>query len=229
MKSHHFVFLLLYLNTIILSNFQIPTDNLYLIEKAWSVNSAGPGVPKDNQSYYNMTVNDIFFQGLRPWELRWEMIKDATNYQGKRILELGCCMALVSTCLKKYCKVSKATGVDGTDAFLASQGSPDRIRAAQWVTQAFEVEVEFIQTDLNRDAYESIIGTEYDIVFCFSLLHWIHDKDRFMNYLAQFNEVIFEGHESAEFEIKRFQSYGFTNYTILGQADRGRTVIHFYK
>lgn len=212
-----------------LGNFTIPVENMYLIEKAWSVNTAGPGAPKETPSYYNITINNTYCPGLRPWELRWDMIKDAMDYSGQRVLELGCCMGLVSTCLKTYCGVAKATGVDGTDQFLISQGSPYRIKAAQWIAQAFEADVNFIQTNFNADAYESIIGYDHDIVFCFSLLYWIHDKDRFMTYLSHFSHVIFEGHESDKFEIAQFAKYGFVHYEILGRADRGRTVIHFYK
>lgn len=211
------------------ADFIIPESNIHLIQKAWSFNTAGPGAPKETPSYYNITINGTYYPGLRPWELRWDMIKDALDYSDKRVLELGCCMGLVSTCIKKYCDALSATGVDGTDQFLISQGSPMRVQAAKWVAQAFEVNVDFIQTNLNADRYESIIGYDYDIVFCFSLLNWIHDKDRFMHYLAHFDHVVFEGHDSLQNEIDRFYKYGFANHEILGHADRGRTVIHFYK
>jgi len=209
--------------------FTVPNANMYLIENAWSVNTAGPGAPSSSPSYYSMTINGKNFLGLRPWELRWDMIKNAMDYSGQKVLELGCCMGLVATCLKRYRDASQATGVDGTDQFLISQGSPYRIKAAQWVAQAFEVDIAFKQTDFNADEYESIIGYDYDVVFCFSLLHWIHEKDRFMRYLSNFSHVVFEGHESDKFEIDRFAKYGFPFYEILGKADRGRTVIHFYK
>ncbi len=207
--------------------FFINPDKLYLIKQAWSVNTSGWS---PEPSYYSIVINGQKFKGVRPWALRWNMVKDALDYQGKKVVELGCCMGLVHTFLKRYRNVTSAVGVDGPDYFLQVQGSPHRLRAARRVAQAFEVSEDFIQVDFNRDKdYEGKIGYDYDIVFCMSLLHWIHDKDRFMRYLSKFQHIIFEGHNVPSVEIARFKRYGFSNYTILGKVDRGRTVIHFYK
>jgi 2-polyprenyl-3-methyl-5-hydroxy-6-metoxy-1,4-benzoquinol methylase len=159
------------------------------------------------------------------------LIKDILDYSGKNVLELGCCMGLVATSLKKYRGVNRAIGVDGTDFFLKKQGSPHRIQAAQWFAQAFEANVQFIQTDLDSDPhYETKIGYDYDVVFCMSLLHWVQDKERLLHYLSHFNHVIFEGHDAPSVEIERFKRHGFDHHTIIGIADlQGKTIIHFYK
>lgn len=222
-------FLLLLSSTIIIhaeDGFTINSAKLYLAEKAWSVNTGGPSC----HNYYGMTINNRLFSGNRPWGLRWDTIKDAFDYSNKNVLELGCCMGLVATSLKKYRNVNKSVAMDGTDKFLVSQGSPQRIQAAKWLAQAFEADVDFIQVDLNADPrYEQKIGFDYDIVFCLSLLHWVKDKERFLRYLSNFDHVMFEGHDSDATEISRFKRHGFNNYTILGRPDKGRTVIHFYK
>lgn len=205
-------------------DFTIDNSNLYLIEKAWSVNTGGPSC----HAYYSIIINNRLFPGLRPWELRWNMIKDALDYAGKNVLELGCCMGLVTTCIKKYRGAHNVVGVDGPDAFLVQQGSPYRIAAAKWFAQAFEADVSFLQVDFNNERYEDKIGYDYDIVFCLSLLNWIHDKERFLRYLSCFNNIIFEGHDSLDIEVARFRRYGF-NYRVLGRSDKGRMVIHFFK
>lgn len=206
-------------------NFIINPENIYLIEKAWSVNTGGPSCPR----YYSMTINGKFYNGNRLWDLRWNIIKDATDYINKNILELGCNMGLVTTFLKKYRKANVAVGVEGPDAFLARQGSPHRVKAAKWFAQAFEVDVGFVQVDLNGEPnYEGKIGYDYDVVFCLSLMNWIKDKERLLRYLSKFNEVIYEGHDSLQVELNRFKRYGFNNYRILGAAGRG-SIIHFTK
>ena len=206
-------------------NFIINPAHMHLIQKAWSVNTGGPGAPQ----YYSMTINGHHYNGNRPWDRRWEVIKDATDYANKNILELGCNMGLVATCLKKYRNVHTAVGVEGPDWFLKKQGSPYRVQAAKWFAQAFEVPVSFIQVDLNGEpGYEEKIGYNYDIVFCLSLMNWITDKERLLRYLAKFNEVIYEGHDATPIELARFKRHGFEHYRILGQAERG-AIIHFVK
>ena len=207
--------------------FNINPQNEHFLEQAWSVNTGGRSCPQ----YYSITVNKRLFKGNRPWEARWDLIKDIIDYEGKNVAELGCCMGLVATSLKKYRGVNRAVGVDGTDAFLTKQGSPYRIRAARWFAQAFDADVQFIQADLDNDLnYETRIGYDYDVVFCMSLLHWVQDKERLLRYLSHFDHIIFEGHDAPSVEIERFKKHGFDNHTILGIGDhQGKTIIHFYK
>ncbi|MFC1842090.1 class I SAM-dependent methyltransferase [Candidatus Dependentiae bacterium] len=206
-------------------NFIINPEKVHFIEKAWSVNTGGPSC----KNYYAITINGKFYKGNRLWDTRWNIIKDATDYDGKNILELGCNMGLIATCLKKYRNANVSVGVEGPDSFLARQGSPHRVRAAKWFAQGFEVDVKFVQADLSGEPnYESKIGYDYDIVFCFSLMHWIKDKKRLLAYLSQFNEVIYEGHDGLTTELNRFKQCGFNHYRILGRAKRGE-IIHFTK
>jgi len=206
-------------------NFIINPEKVYLIDRAWSVNTGGPSC----KNYYSITINGKFYKGNRLWDSRWNLIKDATDYSNKNVLELGCNMGLVTTCLKKYRNANIAVGVEGPDSFLASQGSPHRVNAAKWFAQAFEADVAFIQANLNNEPnYEGKIGYDYDVVFCLSLMHWIKDKPRLLRYLSNFNEVIYEGHDSLKVELNRFKNCGFNNYRILGSAGRG-PIIHFTK
>jgi SAM-dependent methyltransferase len=196
--------------------FIVNPEKIHLIEKAWAINTSGDKVP----SYYSIIIkNNHFFPGIRPFELRWNMIKDVLDYAGKNILELGCCTALPSALLKKYRNADRVVAVD-----MAAH----RLQAAQLLAQAFEVDIEFYKLHFGDDAYEKILGYDFDIVFCMSLLYWIPDKDRFMRYLSHFKNIIFEGHDSPTTEIERFKKYGF-DYKHLGVSDKGRTLFLFYK
>lgn len=197
-------------------NFIIDQKNMHFIEKAWQINTSGDQIP----SYYSIRVNNHTFPGIRPFNVRWNMIKDVVDYTNKNVLELGCCTALPSTLLKKYKNVSRVVAVDMADY---------RLQAAQLFAQAFEVDVEFYKMHFGVDDYEDRLGHAFDVVFCMSLLHWIEDKERFLNYLSHFNHVIFEGHDSSSIEIERFKRHGFSHHEILGISDNGRTVIHFYQ
>ncbi len=210
-------------------SYNIDSQNMHFIEKAWSVSSGGSGRYPSGPSYYSITLNGRFFRGERPWELRWDMIKDAFDYKGKKILEVGCCLAMPCTFLMKYRGAASATGVDVPDRILQIQGDPHKMKAARWVDRAFKVNVNYLQIDLNTEQYETKIGYDYDIVFCMSLLNWVTDKQRLLRYLSHFKHVIYEGHNNDQTEIARFRSVGFTHYKILGKADKNRTVIYFSK
>ncbi len=213
-------FILVSTSTCLLSqanlHFMVDSNNLRFIEQAWRINTSGDRVT----SYYSIQINNRIFPGLRPFELRWNMIKDAVDYTDKNILELGCCTGLPSTLLKKYKNPSRVVAVDMSD---------QRLRAAQLFAEGFGVDIEFYKIHLGNNKYEDLIGYDFDIVFCMSLLHWVPNKDRFMRYLSHFKHVIFEGHRSPAAGIALFKKYGFTSYQILGLADRARTVILFSK
>ncbi len=217
--------LLFAFSTYISAEFTINPQNMHFLEKAWSVNTGGATCPR----YYSITVNNRLFDGNRPWEARWNLIKDAIDYKDKNIVELGCCMGLVATTLKTYGGVNRSVGVDAPDYFLQKQGSPHRIQAAKWFAQAFDADVQFIQVDLDNDPdYETKLGYDYDVAFCMSLLHWIQNKNRLVRYLSHFDHVILEAHDSSEIEL--LKNCGFYQYNILGAADlQGKTIVHFYK
>lgn len=196
--------------------FVIPPQNMHLVEKAWGINTSGDKVT----SYYSIHINDRMFPGIRPFELRWNMIKDVIDFSDKNILELGCCTALPSTLLKKYRNVARAVAVD-----MASH----RLEAARLFARAFEVNVEFYKLHFGNDNYEEFLGYDFDVVICMSILHWVQDKDRFMKYLSHFKNIIFEGHNGPSVEIEQFRKYGFENYKKLGVSDNGRTLFLFYK
>jgi SAM-dependent methyltransferase len=206
--------------------------DLDLLAQAWTIPTGG----SNGQPYNHVVVDGVDFPGERTWDDRWILIKEATNYQNKKVLELGCNVALVSTYLLKYQNAALCTGVDRPDDLLAFHGMPDLIKAAKTIHRAFNVSPHILQIDMNHADYENTLGYDYDIVFCMSFLKWADDKERLLEYLSHFQEIIFEGHEEDSNEIDRFQKKGF-QYRILGKTQVGvsyppnafRTLIHFYK
>jgi len=174
-----------------------------------------------NGNYDDITINGIHFAGTRPWIIRWNMIKNACSYANLKILDLGSLFGVNAVCLKKYGNAKSVTAVDCMESYL---------KQAALLAKIFEVDINFIQADLDNpnDNYEQKIGTNYDVVFCLSVLFWVHDKDRLLKYLSNFNKVIFEGHGSAEVEEACFKQLGF-DAKRLGVSENGRSLFLFHK
>jgi SAM-dependent methyltransferase len=206
--------------------------DIELLNKAWKIPTGGAHA----KPYYSIDVDGHHFSGERSWDARWSFIQDAMDYRNARVLELGCNVGLASTYLLKYKEAASATGVDRLDYLLAQNDMPRLMEAAKLIHQAFGVHVNLVQTDINSSDYEDLLGNDYDVVFCMSFLKWVQDKERLLDYLSTFRNVIFEGHESDEVEIERFAQRGF-RHVILGKtqvgvsypSDATRTVIYFYK
>lgn len=191
--------------------FEIRQQFLPLVSKAWNLGNA---------CYIKMVINNQIFDGSRPLEARWDQIKKAIDFKNKKVLDLGCFKGIFSILsVKEGAKI--AVGAD----FIA-----DFIVAAGMLAQAFEAgNTHFTCLNFDRDPYETILGTDYDLVFCMSILNWVGDKKRFLTYLSHLPCIIFEGHEADAIEIKRFTDAGFKKYSILGKTDAGRTLIFFEK
>lgn len=209
-----------------------PSVDIELLQEAWKIPTGGSRA----KPYYRITVDGITFPGERSWEDRWALIKDITDYRGSKILELGCNVSLASTYLLKYRDARSAVGVDRPDDLLAQNDMPQMIKAARLIQKAFGVSVDLVQMDMNQTRYEEILGQDFDVAFAMSILKWIDDKERFLDYLANFKKVIYEGHDSDEIEIERFVKRGY-QYTVLGKTHVGvsypleqtRTLIYFFK
>jgi len=211
-----------------------PIPNHNLLSKAWKIYTGGSnGLP-----YYSLQTDGKHYRGDLPWNLRWNILKDAIDYEGKRILELGCNVALTSIFLKTYCGAESCLAVDMPIHKLKKKKMERLYVAAELTREAFNTRnITIKPIDFDGKDYEEILGYDYDVVFCMSLLNWIQDKTRLMTYLSHFDHVIFEGHSTNAVEIKRFAEHGFHNYEELGMTATGpafkpgseRTLFHFYK
>jgi predicted Ser/Thr protein kinase len=197
------------------ASFQLKT-----LLKAWQVaQESDANSPGQYLAYYSLSLEGYYFPGERPWCDRWNMLSSITNYSGKRILELGCNMALLSTFLLKYSNSSAAFAVDIDSKIL---------EAAKLINMAFGVKatLKVQNLDAPEDWESQLIDFKPDIVFALNVLNWVQEKQRLLNFLGHFQEVIFEGHDSTDVESERLRSVGFEHIDIVGVSERGREVIH---
>jgi 2-polyprenyl-3-methyl-5-hydroxy-6-metoxy-1,4-benzoquinol methylase len=205
--------------------------NHELLEKAFDYNTSGNG-----KCYYSATINGKKYNGERNWDERWSLLKNCIDFNNKNVLDIGCNMGIFLTYLKKFKNIKNALGIDEPDELLKLSNKSETINSAKLLSSGFGVDISFKQIDINKENYEEIIGCNFDIVIAMSIYKWINDKDRFLKYLSNFNNILYEGHGSDEEEINRFSQFGY-NYKIIGKTQTGlsydenntRTIIVFYK
>jgi 2-polyprenyl-3-methyl-5-hydroxy-6-metoxy-1,4-benzoquinol methylase len=175
-----------------------------LLTKAWSI----PTEIHNGGSYNDMEYDGEHYKGERKWSVRWDTIMKVSRIiKGKRVLELGSNIGLASIYSMKYAEAKSATAVDRVGRMIDS---------GILTAKALGEKVQYIHMDLEINDYESILGNDYDVVFCMSILKWVTDKNRFLKYLSNFNFVIYEGHNTVEEDIATFKSVGFEYHKILG-------------
>jgi predicted Ser/Thr protein kinase len=174
--------------------------------------------PGNRICYYSLNYKDSIYLGERSWEVRWKKISEAVNFKGKKMLELGCNLGLLS-CYAQY-----SGALPGG---LAIDKDPKIISAARDMAQFASVNVRFQACDFDSEGRweEEIDMREYDIVSALSVLNWLKDKNRFLTFLGCFHELLYEGHDSIAIEVSRLNSVGFCNISIVTVSERGRVVL----
>ena len=191
--------------------------------EAWRIaqksNASSPALPL---AYYAIDFDGYHFPGERPWDERWDRLKSNSDYKDKTILELGCNMGLLSIYLLKEAGASKCIGVDYEKKILQS---------AQIISEVFSVKPAFLQVnfDSKKNWESELLSFKPDIVFALNVLNWVSDKERFMKFLSNFPEVIFEGHDLPAIEKKRFTDIGFTSVEEIGFSERERIILRCRK
>lgn len=189
---------------------------LACLAEAWEIAArSGANAPGHRVAYYAFTFDGAHFVGERPWYLRWDRIRADVDFRGKRLLELGCNMGLLSSFALIHGAAS-AVGVDRDPAILES---------ARLAARGLGVAPTFEQVDIVRDAdwEQRLAGA--DIVAAMSLLHWLPEPERLLAFLAGHREVIYEGHDPLEVEVARLRDVGFTTITVLRETERGRPLL----
>ncbi len=173
-------------------------------------------------AYHELEFEGLTFPGERPWAARWQQLARITDYGGRRVLELGCNQGLLSIFLLKEA---------GAKAALAVDRDPQILEAAVQVARAFRVRPEFrrIDFDADRDWEAALAAFRPEVVFALSVSHWIRDRARFFAFLGRFDELIYEGHDSARTERRRLAAAGFTAIELVHSSERGRPVLHCRK
>lgn len=192
-------------------------SRLMQLAEAWELAAAaGANSPDDRIAYYSWDIAGINFPGERPWVLRWEIIRRQVHFEGKKLVELGCNMGLLSlhACLA------------GAAQAMAADHNAKIIEAAQKIAAVFAAPIVFRRVDFDQGSeWEATLG-EGDVVTALSLTYWLKDKERLWRYLARFPEVIFEGHEPAAEVEDRFATFGYASVTRLGVSERNRVVFY---
>ena len=192
---------------------------LRALDRAWRLAAAAqassPGQPL---AYYELELEGIRFPGERPWAARWSRLRHVTTYRQRRILELGCNLALLSTF---------ALEDAGASAALAVDADPKILEAATEIAAAFGVAPEFRRVDFDRDRgwEDRLEAFRPDVVIALSVLHWLEDKARFLAFLGRFEEVVFEGHDSSLIERERLRQAGFAAVDLVDTSERGRPIL----
>lgn len=198
-------------------------SRLLSLLKAWKLaqqsNASSPGVLV---AYYTLDFMGYRFPGERPWEDRWNKLKNISEFSGKTIIELGCNMGLLSTHLLKEANAKRCVAIDNDEKILKS---------AKIISEVFGVKPEYHQIDL--DSYTSwedkLLEVQADIIFVLNVFNWIKNKQRFLLFLSKFPEVIFEGHDSPQIEKSRYEELGFTKIEEIGYSERERIILRCRK
>jgi SAM-dependent methyltransferase len=204
----------------------LPDDagpELRALHEAWQIAmAADASAPHRPLAYHDLIYEGFHLPGERPWRARWRVLSGITAYQDRRILELGCNLALLSTFLLEEAGVRAALAVDRDRAILC---------AARKVAVAFGVEPQFRHIDFDADHgwEDQLQSFEPDLVFALSLYHWVRNKDRLLRFFGRFEQLIYEGHDGAPVERARLQRAGFVAIDLVATSERGRPVFHCRK
>lgn len=197
--------------------------SVHKLLSAWKVaQKSYASSPGKTRAYYSLVYDGRKFPGERSWEERWQVLGNITDYDGKTILELGCNMGLLSCYLIREAGASRVLGIDMDLEIL---------KAARLVAQALDVKTDYKQVHFDSDvAWErELVEYRPDIVFALNVLNWVRDKERFLRFLGEFREVIFEGHDSFDVESARLRGAGFREVRRIATTERHRDVIHCIK
>jgi SAM-dependent methyltransferase len=187
---------------------------LQLAYRAWQI--AGPA-EVDQRCYYSLDFEGFHLPGERPWERRWAQLRQATAWRGSRVLELGCNLGLLGIFALRA-GAEDALGVD----FIAPLLEANRL-----VQQAYGVSYRTVQLDFDdaRPWEEELSAFQPTLVTALSVLEWVKDKERFLDFLGRFDAVLFEGHDNAAVERQRLGRVGFTDIVLLARSEHNRPIL----
>ena len=116
--------------------------SLRALHEAWRIGAhASASSPGHAIAYYELQFDGLRLPG-EPWAARWRSLRHATRYTNRRVLELGCNLALLSTFALKEAGAAAALAVDRDPAIL---------EAAERVANAFGVQLQLRRIDFDRD------------------------------------------------------------------------------
>ena len=195
-----------------------PVRRVGLLGEAWDL-ALRWQVRGKGYSYNSLTVDNVHFPGDRSWEERWALLGPALraacggSLAGKRILELGCNVGLLSVWAAR--EGATCRGYDSKDYL---------VEAATRVARAFAVEerCSFRKCDLNDVAAIASAAESYDICTLLSVLVWVKNPASLIDFLSRQQAVLYEGHDTPEAAALRLEQCGFGRIRVIGISDRQR-------
>jgi len=197
-------------------------SRLNLVTEAWDIAArSNASYPGKYIAYYSLDVDGRHFSGERPWKARWEYIgkalRDACGgeLEGKRLLELGCNLGLLSVWAAKEGAICHGYEYEA-----------DILQGCKQVASAFGVadRCTWSQADFNTKEVTDRISNEFDICTCLSVMNWVRNKNNLMDLLSRQRVVLYEGHDSEQVEIERLREAGFADIQKITSSERKRSV-----
>ncbi len=198
-----------------------PGDEAPQAQRMWDAWQLGKesdaNAPGDGVAYYALDFEGLRLPGERPWADRWTVLRGATDFEGKRVLELGCNMGLLSSYLQKYAGAAEVWGVDHDHRIIES---------ARRVSEVLGVSPRFSVADLDDSAQiDQLKAYHADVVTCLNVWNWVNRHELLAELLASAPVVLFEGHDAEEEEVRRLRDLGFQRVSVVSTSERGRPVI----
>lgn len=137
----------------------------------------------DERPYHTIRYNGMTVRGNRNMKGRFDWLKIPADLSGKNVLDIGCNAGEVSK--ECYDRGAKVYGFDVSKHVinLARQVHPGP---------------EYFHANINKfpTGFKGILGIEFDIIFCLSIVNHVRSKKLFKLF-KHFNPelIIFEGHQ----------------------------------
>jgi hypothetical protein len=80
--------------------------------------------------------------------------------------------------------------------------------------------------DFDEQGWEDRLASfRPDVVTALSVVQWVADKDRFLQFLGRFPELLYEGHDPVDIERARLLGAGFDRVELIGESERSRPLL----
>lgn len=174
-------------------------------------------------------------KGIRDWTARWSVLKDACDYDNKRILDLGCNQGMFLCYIAENFNPNFCMGVDASEDIILAAN----LTALKKHANAYFKHLNIANGD-NRNKHFSPtknwkedLGYDWDIVSALSLYHWVCDKDDLLDYLFNFPCVLMEAHGLGELDelVVKFVEKKYKSYIVYQGSDEkyDRPIVRFQR
>jgi predicted Ser/Thr protein kinase len=194
----------------------VPSDDWKLLIEAWRRAARWNSTRRQWLAYPSLTIDGYHLPGLRPWLLRWLRIEQSVDFRGKKLLDLGCNLGMLAS-FATLAGAEKAHGVDKEEHL---------VEAAILASRGLGASATFESSDFDSSQPLEERWHDFDIVVALSIVEWVSDRDRFLQFLGRHSEVLYEGHDSVQTEVDRITAIGFTDIRVVMFSEVGRALLH---